>query len=394
MDATSREYGLVLAGGGTKGAYEVGAWKALKELNINIKAVVGTSIGAINGALFLQDDYSKVLELYNNIEFSDLVKLSKKNEIKSGNIFSPKNIIKFTREFAKNKGLENAPMRNLMNRYIDIEKVYNSPLEYGMVMSSTSKKEKAVELFKEDIAKEDFYDYLLASACYPIFKPQKIGDKEYIDGGVYDNVPINMLIEKGYKNILVIDISNSGVQRKLQSKDSYIKIIKPNDDLGGVFDFDKDRINRNIEMGYLDTLKAFNRLQGHYFYFTIPEFDKLLNVFSLKTIYGLEHAAKLYQMNLYKVYTADVFLEELYDIHKKYSKEYKKAKKDIKDIKLLTKSVRKTQDLISKGMGLCLFMDLVTLQPKYNQKGIVNRFFGEYKAAGESMVELLNYMKE
>ena len=47
-----RSYGLVLAGGGTKGAYEVGAWKALRELGVDITAIVGTSIGAINGALF------------------------------------------------------------------------------------------------------------------------------------------------------------------------------------------------------------------------------------------------------------------------------------------------------------------------------------------------------
>ena len=55
-------YGLVLAGGGTRGAYEVGAWKALKELDIEITGIVGTSIGAINGALFLQDDYDKILD--------------------------------------------------------------------------------------------------------------------------------------------------------------------------------------------------------------------------------------------------------------------------------------------------------------------------------------------
>ena len=52
----NREYGLVLAGGGTKGAYQVGVWKALCELGINIKAIVGASIGALNGALFLQND--------------------------------------------------------------------------------------------------------------------------------------------------------------------------------------------------------------------------------------------------------------------------------------------------------------------------------------------------
>ena len=52
-----KEFGLVLAGGGTKGAYEVGVWKALKELNINITAIAGTSIGALNAALILQDDF-------------------------------------------------------------------------------------------------------------------------------------------------------------------------------------------------------------------------------------------------------------------------------------------------------------------------------------------------
>lgn len=54
-----KEFGLVLAGGGTKGAYEVGVWKALKELNISITAIAGTSIGALNAALILQDDFEK-----------------------------------------------------------------------------------------------------------------------------------------------------------------------------------------------------------------------------------------------------------------------------------------------------------------------------------------------
>ena len=52
------------------------------------------------------------------------------------------------------------------------------------------------------------------------------------------------------------------------------------------------------------------------------------------------------------------------------------------------------QDILSKGMGLCLFIDLVTLEPKYNNSGIINKLFAEHKEAGEAMVELLNYMKE
>ena len=45
------EYSLVLEGGGAKGAYQIGAWKALKEAGVKINAVAGTSVGALNGAL-------------------------------------------------------------------------------------------------------------------------------------------------------------------------------------------------------------------------------------------------------------------------------------------------------------------------------------------------------
>ena len=53
--------GLVLSGGGGKGAYELGVWKALKELNLNkyISVFSGTSIGAFNAALFAMDDLEK-----------------------------------------------------------------------------------------------------------------------------------------------------------------------------------------------------------------------------------------------------------------------------------------------------------------------------------------------
>lgn len=387
-------YGLVLAGGGTKGAYEVGAWKALKELNVNIEAIVGTSIGAINGALFLQDDYNKILELYDNIKFEDLVKISEANKLNEGNIFSRENIVKFTKEFTKNKGLENTPMKNLMEKYIDIEKIYSSSIDYGIVTTSIDLKNKSLEIFKEEIEKEKLYEYILASACFPIFKPQKIGDAQYLDGGMYDNVPVNMLLNKGYENIIVIDISNNGISRKVQNKNAYIKIIKPNEDLGSIFDFDKNRIRKNIKMGYLDTMKSFNKLQGNYYYFDKKDFERFIDTFSLKTIYGLEIAAKLYGLELYKVYSYESFITELYDIHSTYLDEYRKMKNKISDIFEYIKSKKNIQEIINKKMILCLFIDIVTLQPKYNKNILVKKFFGEYKEAGEAMVELVNYMNE
>ena len=52
-------YGLVLAGGGAKGAYQMGAWKALREMNISFDAIAGVSIGSINGALIAAGDFEK-----------------------------------------------------------------------------------------------------------------------------------------------------------------------------------------------------------------------------------------------------------------------------------------------------------------------------------------------
>ena len=51
-----KEYGIVLEGGGAKGAYQVGAWQAMREAGVKIKGVAGTSVGALNGAMMCMDD--------------------------------------------------------------------------------------------------------------------------------------------------------------------------------------------------------------------------------------------------------------------------------------------------------------------------------------------------
>lgn len=55
----SKEYGIVLEGGGAKGAYQIGAWRALREAGIRIKGAAGTSVGALNGALICMDDFER-----------------------------------------------------------------------------------------------------------------------------------------------------------------------------------------------------------------------------------------------------------------------------------------------------------------------------------------------
>ena len=355
----NREYGLVLAGGGTKGAYQVGVWKALKELNINVKGIVGASIGSLNGALFLQDDFKMVEDMYENIKLGNIMNVDGMNENK--NIFSLSNIFNLAADYTKQKGIDNTPLRNMIRKYINMDKIYNSNIDFGLVTFSV-KNRQPLQVFKNEIPKEEMENYLLASSCFPIFKPQIINNEEYFDGGLYDNIPANMLIEKGYKNIIIADIAGVGFSKRTINKDVYIKVIKPSEDLGGTFEFNHERIINNIKLGYLDTMKAFN--------------------------YGLEYSAQIYKMNKYREYTFEEFITELNERNQNAEKIYKKMRKE----NLFQKS-RKIKAFFDNGLGICLVKDLYMDRPAAKVSNYFLNFVKDYKLAAQSLIELKNFMK-
>ena len=70
---------LVLSGGGARGAYQIGVWKALEELNIKCDIVTGTSIGSINGALYTQGSLKEAEELWKNIDLETVFPITVDN---------------------------------------------------------------------------------------------------------------------------------------------------------------------------------------------------------------------------------------------------------------------------------------------------------------------------
>ena len=100
-------------------------------------------------------------------------------------------------------------------------------------------------------------DYLLASAaCYPAFKRRTIDNKSYVDGGYRDNLPIDLAIELGANEIWAVDLQALGhVPQKLMY-DIPVRYIRSYWDLGMFITFDPARIRRNMELGYLDTMKT------------------------------------------------------------------------------------------------------------------------------------------
>lgn len=381
-----KEYGLVLAGGGTRGAYQVGVWKALQELNIKIKGIVGASIGALNGALFLQNDYALVSKMYETIKINNIMKVSGVNGNK--NIFDLSNIFNLASNYRKQNGIDNTPLRKMIEKYIDMDKLYNSEIDFGLVTYSVKNKQP-LQKFKNEIPKEEMVNYLLASSCFPIFKPQVINNEEYYDGGLYDSAPTNMLIEKGYKNIILVDIAGVGFSRKLTtSKGIYLKIIRPSEDLGGTFEFNHDRIVKNIKLGYLDTMKSFNKMQGHIYYFKNEEFQKMLEIFNLETIYGLEYAAQIYHMYKYREYSFEEFINELYKRHREAEKRYNR----IKNNNYMLKIGKQFKILFDKGLGICIVKDLYMDRPSSKLSNYLLNFVKDYRLAAKSLIELKNYI--
>ena len=75
----SKEYGIVLEGGGAKGAYQIGVWKALLECGVKIKGIAGVSVGALNGALMCMGKLDKAIDIWKYISYSMIMNVNDMN---------------------------------------------------------------------------------------------------------------------------------------------------------------------------------------------------------------------------------------------------------------------------------------------------------------------------
>ena len=267
--------GLVLEGGGTKGAYQIGAYKALRDLGIKFTGIAGTSIGALNGALIIQDDDKVMEDIWINYDYKSFMNIDedtyeryKNIEMKAKNFHDVVDLINKAR---KNNGIHISPLRKLLQEKIDEDKIRQSNIDFGITTAYWDGKIFPKLLYTEDIPKGRLADYLIASASLPIFQLDKLDDKLYLDGMFSDNIPINMLAQKGYNDIVVIRLVNDSIGKKIinKYKDLNLKLIVPSQDLGGSLNKDKEHIETNVKLGYLDTMKAYKRYDGVKYFFNL-----------------------------------------------------------------------------------------------------------------------------
>lgn len=276
---TSKTYAIALEGGGARGAYQIGAWRALSEKGVSFNAVAGSSVGALNGALMAMGDLDAAEKLWNDMRFSKVMDVddSVMSKLMKGKFFDLdlKNVNEKLRRIIKDGGFDVTPLKALINEMVDAEKIKQSSVKLFICTHSITDR-KPLEIKADDLSEEELCDMLLASAYFPAFKHERLGGKLYTDGGVSNVLPISPLITGGYKNIITIRLYGFGVQKKVKiPKNTTLFEIAPTRDLGNMLNFDADSCKKNFKLGYFDTLRMLYGLFGDRYYIdrTLSEVD-------------------------------------------------------------------------------------------------------------------------
>ncbi|MDD2208397.1 MAG: patatin-like phospholipase family protein [Bacilli bacterium] len=262
--------GIALEGGGARGSYQVGAYLALIKHGVKPDMIAGTSIGAVNAALMVQEDHKKMVDLWLNTTTdilginSKLIDNIKKKEFHKEDLkLGIDNLI----TIVKNKGVDTSELLKAIEDNIDEEKLRRSKINFGLVTVRV-KGLKPVQLTLDDIPLGKVAEYILASCYLPIFSFKKIiDDNYYLDGGFYNVLPLSFLEKEGCNKIYAIRIKGIGLQQKTVNEDTEIIEIKPKRSLGSMIIFDKESNSKHLKMGYYDALKVIKNLDGEDYYF-------------------------------------------------------------------------------------------------------------------------------
>lgn len=288
--------GLVLSGGGAKGAYQIGVWQGLRKLHIKYNLVTGTSVGALNGVFFTQNTYYRCLFSWLRVSYKTIFKDPR---------FPKNSPFLLVKKIITEKGLSPKGLETFFKKIYNEKKFYNSPIDYGLVTYNLSTL-KPISLSKKEISKQLLKEYVLASATlFPAFKPKKIEKSIYIDGGYYDVLPINLAIKMGANNIIAVDLEGFGIKQK-PIKDINIKYIKPTSELNSTLEFEPSKIRHTIRLGYLDTLKAYNKLDGQIYTF----YNNGLNKINISNDI-IDYLGKTFDLNIKRIYHLKTFNNKL-----------------------------------------------------------------------------------
>lgn len=307
--------GLVLSGGGAKGAYQAGVVKGLVEMGAQVDMVAGASIGALNGAVLacsgsLAEAAARLENLW--MTLANETPISAKNPLGTLSYLALlaaagleiKTALLIGQRVAKLAGVSipgiggeavlcDKPLQALMDKYLDIASLANGLPLYvsvfegrgglldiaGVLAAETGLTETPDSRFIhiQSLPETMQKNVLLASAALPVlYQPRQMGGRHYSDGGqggwnrAQGNTPITPLLDAGCNMVIVTHLSDGSLWSRHDFPEATILEIRPQTSIardtglfGGAKDllgFDSARISSWIEQGYRDTLHCVGRV--------------------------------------------------------------------------------------------------------------------------------------
>ncbi len=251
--------GLCLAGGGAKGAYQIGVYKALISGGVSFSAYSGASVGGINAALFAAGGVPLSDAMWDMINES---------------LLSVKDIV--TPDLSNDIELELMIRKSGVLDELDID----APIASVTAFDEQSGYPKDAILNLK--SREDKLKWIMATAAFPIaFEKQIVDGSTLVDGGIPvfgNNVPISPLYYMGVRKSIVVHLSSKNEARSKVSLDlfnnkaneeEYFTGLKalhiyPSEDLGNTFDgtmnFTREYLDHIEDLGFSDGVKALSSL--------------------------------------------------------------------------------------------------------------------------------------
>lgn len=292
--------GFVLGGGGSKGCYEVGVWQALVRSGIQFDCVAGTSIGALVGAMYVQGSLSEMVRFVKTMTPSDIAEdLFAIPETLGAMMAERKEIGRFLEKYIlSRKGMDISPLKQVIASMFQYEKFAASPVDFAcMTFNVTRRRPEAY--FKAWMNEYNAQEIILASAsCYPAFPVMEMNGQSYIDGGYWDNVPVDLALKMGARRILAVDVQGPGV---ILPVDPEVDVfwMKPLLPLGNFLDFTSSVGTHALIAGNLETRKLLGQLCGLFYSFPIEQ----------KSDLAFWDGVMDFQFNLHHVEISDTILE-------------------------------------------------------------------------------------
>ncbi len=271
-----KKIGLVLSGGGAKGAYQVGVIRVLEEFGLidDIQWVTGSSIGGINGALFLQYTPDEIETFWLSCPWSSVFSVSKENMKRMNQIIDSVNSRRLSPFFGmmnlagvannvglplKRKGFEKA-----FHYYLNPTLIQNSEVDLYVSCGISNTRERRY-FHVNHLSEKEMKKALLATTAVPmLYQPVEINGIYYVDPMKYERVPLRPLLETDCETIIIVySDPRSRINQRMINGKQMIEIF-PSKELGngiyGSFDFRPSVLKYYMELGSEDAYRILYRI--------------------------------------------------------------------------------------------------------------------------------------